>query len=218
MNKLQRCFGFSGLSYSLASMIRVLEDIEVKLCLWLQDNIGKNDEEEIKRIQDGEEEKYNHNITNKRGKKIWKKVVVQALKENKNRKKQKARLSIQEENLMTDGEGKEQNGFSNNVVEELERCDPLKLVNVLWKRLKSTRDRLKFCIENLRTHLPTSFLPLEMMKNMNRALNLLTSLETSLCSVEFPNKGLNLKQISNECQDASGRFDCYMKLRNEVKE
>jgi hypothetical protein len=70
---------------------------------------------------------------------------------------------------------------------------------------------------NLYTHLPTSLLPLDVVKTMRRALTLLKSHETWLCGVSVGNEGL--KQVLNNFQDTgssvglSRRGECLRLLR-----
>ncbi|CAK7338865.1 unnamed protein product [Dovyalis caffra] len=190
VNILVRCFGPSGWDSSLESMISLLEHMEEQFRLWLQDdNEEDEDDEKINTIQEREEKKNNQSNTETRSKKIWKEIEkadVQALKENENRKKQKA------------------------------RCDPLTYGKSLRRRFKSTSERLKFCIVNLYSHLPTSFIPLEVMKNMMRALDLVESLEILLHRFSVATK--QSKQARKECKDVGSRFDNHMQLWNVVKD
>ncbi|XP_075645219.1 helicase SEN1-like [Castanea sativa] len=66
----------------------------------------------------------------------------------------------------------------------------------IQRRFDCILKRLNYCIVNLYTHLPTSFISLEVVKNMNLALDFLRSLETLLCTVTVADKGL--KQVSGE--------------------
>ncbi|CAK7338866.1 unnamed protein product [Dovyalis caffra] len=191
---LVRCFGPYGWDSTLASMIWLLECMEEKFRLLLQDNSGKDDNEEdendekINTIQEREEEKYNKKSTDKRSQKIWEKkkeVGIQALRENKNTKKEKARRV------------------------------PSTFGEYLWQFI-STGETLKFCIVNLYTHLPTSFIPLVVMKDMIRALDLMESLEILLHKVSVARK--RSKQTHKECKDVGSRFDNHVQLRNVVKD
>jgi senataxin len=58
--------------------------------------------------------------------------------------------------------------------------DPLTFEEFLKKTFCSIHEQLKFCMVNLYTHLPTSLIPLEVVKRIIRALDLLKSLETVL--------------------------------------
>lgn len=58
---------------------------------------------------------------------------------------------------------------------------------------------------NLYTHLPTSLIQLEVVKNTIRALNLLKSLKTMLPGVHVGNEWL--KQVLNDIKDIGSRVD-----------
>jgi hypothetical protein len=61
--------------------------------------------------------------------------------------------------------------------------DPLTFEEFLKKTFCSIHEQLKFCMVNLYTHLPTSLIQLEVVKEIIRALDLLKSLETGLQGV-----------------------------------
>ncbi|KAJ7964387.1 p-loop nucleoside triphosphate hydrolase superfamily protein [Quillaja saponaria] len=58
--------------------------------------------------------------------------------------------------------------------------DLMTLEQFLLQRFRCIRQNLKNCMETFYTHLPTSFISLEVVKNMLKALELLKSLEDSL--------------------------------------
>ncbi|XP_021647252.2 uncharacterized protein LOC110640303 isoform X2 [Hevea brasiliensis] len=200
---------------------KILENPEEQYCLYLQKNTIEKDEEDEKKEQiinrGKEDENYDQNCEGK-NKKYGKKVIV---KENKGEGKQMASLHTRKhQQKLKDKEEEVGNGCSKTknkkIEQEDKKCKPLTLEEFVQERFKSVGERLKFCIVNLYTHLPTSFIPLELVKNMIRALGLLRSLETLLLRVNIANEGL--KQVLKEHEDVGSRIDNHMKLRNTMKE
>ncbi|KAL5723314.1 hypothetical protein ACHQM5_006727 [Ranunculus cassubicifolius] len=77
--------------------------------------------------------------------------------------------------------------------------EPLSFLEFIRKRFSCIEKDLKNCIKNLCTHMPTSFLPAEVVVKMNRALELLISLKKSLYSDTYSNLGL--KVAFDDCED-----------------
>ncbi|XP_062002779.1 uncharacterized protein LOC133720466 [Rosa rugosa] len=71
---------------------------------------------------------------------------------------------------------------------------------------------LKKCMVNLYTHLPTSCISLEVVKDMVRALGLLNSIESSLHTIGVANEGLKLIKDFKVPGSVVG---CLMQLRTE---
>ncbi|XP_062151603.1 uncharacterized protein LOC133860001 isoform X2 [Alnus glutinosa] len=82
--------------------------------------------------------------------------------------------------------------------------DPLTFEMFLKKTFCSIHEQLKFCMINLYTHLPTSLIPLEVVKKMIRALDLLKSLETAV------SQGVGVGQFTK----SSLREECLHILRH----
>jgi senataxin len=78
---------------------------------------------------------------------------------------------------------KEGNNKGDDELEKDDNNDPLTFEEFLKKTLCSIHEQLKFCMVNLYRHLPTSLIPLEVVKKIIRALDLLKSLETELQGV-----------------------------------
>jgi senataxin len=184
-------YGWKG---SLVSMICLLEDPKRQYDLYLNDrSMIDNKEEKTEGISKNKETNRNKGKEidqsfedNKKSKKKLNKVIVQALNENKNKKKNKEMIPSHKENKLEDEDGSSQN-----------KCDnPLSFEEFVLRRFKLILKRLEYCSENLYTHLPTSFISLEVVKNMNLALDFLRSLETLLCTLTDADKGL--KQVSGE--------------------
>ena len=115
---------------------------------------------------DNEEEK----IEDKKSKKNVRNVIVKASNENK---------------------------YKKNEGQVVDKCDShLSLEEFVQRRFNCILQRLKYCSVNLCTHLPTSFISLEVVKKMKLALDLLTSLEKLLSNVTVADK--ELEQVSEE--------------------
>ncbi|KAK9989209.1 hypothetical protein SO802_029448 [Lithocarpus litseifolius] len=85
------------------------------------------------------------------------------------------------------------------------------------KKFSLIHESLKCCMTDLCTHLPTSLLPLEVVKDMVRALKLLKSLQTLLCSLStVANEGL--EHVLNDFEDIGSSVGCSSKLSITVKE
>ena len=205
----------SGWKGSLLSMMCLLEDPKHQYELYLNErSMTDNKEGKIEgmsknkgrnRIQGKE---IDQSFEDKKGKKNIKKVIVQVLNENKNKKTLEIFPSEKEKKLEN---------------EEIQnKCDdPLSFAEFIQRRFDCILKRLNDCILNLYTHSPTSFISLEVVKNMNLALDFLRSLETLLCTVTVADKGL--KQVSGENEQSKlgnlmkssfVRKDCLRILRS----
>ncbi|KAM3684523.1 hypothetical protein ACB098_11G053200 [Castanea mollissima] len=205
----------SGWKGSFLSMMCLLEDPKRQYELYLNErSMTDNKEGKIEgmsknkgrnRIQGKE---IDQSFEDKKGKKNIKKVIVQVLNENKNKKTLEIFPSEKEKKLEN---------------EEIQnKCDdPLSFEEFIQRRFDCILKRLNYCIVNLYTHLPTSFISLEVVKNMNLALDFLRSLETLLCTVSVADKGL--KQVSGENEQSRlgnlmkssfVRKDCLQILRS----
>ncbi|KAJ9679698.1 hypothetical protein PVL29_021575 [Vitis rotundifolia] len=79
-------------------------------------------------------------------------------------------------------------------------CDDFFISQDFVKRFDLVHGQLKVYTENLYTHLPTSMIPLDVMKTMVRALNLLKNLSDLLHSIEedlnkFEDKGKRIRRL-----------------------
>ncbi|XP_075666951.1 helicase sen1-like isoform X1 [Castanea sativa] len=100
--------------------------------------------------------------------------------------------------------------------EAANECDnPLTFVEFVQKRFKCISKRLTFFMENLYTHLPTSFISLEVVKKMIKALDLLKSLETLLCAVCATDKVLLEKVFRKNVGSGLGHLRELSIVRNE---
>ena len=159
-------------------MICLLEDPNRQYDLYLNKrSTTDNEKERIRGMSENkgtnrnQRKEIDQSFDDNKSKKNLKKVIVQALNENKIKKTHKEICPYEKENHLT--------------FEEF-----------VQSRFNCISKRLKYCIENLYTHLPTSIISLEVVKNMNIALDFLRSLETLLCTLTDADKGL--KQVFGE--------------------
>ncbi|KAL7231117.1 hypothetical protein ACSBR2_009396 [Camellia fascicularis] len=207
---LASCFApMSGWNNSVESMICLLEDTELLYQLYLEKEKTKNykdgddneDEEEeiifgIRKVnnnQDNEGDIYDQDLKDTDKRKIWKKAIVQALKErkNKNKKIQNKKEPCQRKSQL--------------------KCDNLLTFDEFFKmRYEFIGNRLTFCLTNLYTHMPTSFISLEVAKEMIKAVDLLKTVGTLLHTSAFANEGL--REVLNGIKDVGNSINCSAKL------
>ncbi|GKV00265.1 hypothetical protein SLEP1_g12984 [Rubroshorea leprosula] len=194
VDMLSKCFSpVDGWKGSLRSMIELLEDPVGQYRQYLQRSKKSNDKE------DGDE---GDDDNNKR--KDWKKLISQILNKVKTMVKQQD-VSNEEKDA-----------------QEAETCedDPLTYIEFVRKTFNSISQRLRFCLVNLYTHLPTRCMSLEVGKNMMQAVDLLRSLEILLHDLgdEAQQKDHNIF----ECENSDGSLrklsltkkDCLQILRS----
>ncbi|KAJ8769973.1 hypothetical protein K2173_009055 [Erythroxylum novogranatense] len=144
----------------------------------MTEEINKNEEEKID-VQDIKENN------------IWLKHIFQALIASKSNEKQKVSASGQERQTVEKEDVRGHCLNKENKGQKEKTDERLTFEMFLKQQFKILSERLEFCIVNLSTHLPTSVLSLEVVKNMNIALNLLKSLRTSLRSPSVSDEYLN---------------------------
>lgn len=180
---LNHCFASkTGWRDILLSMISLLNDPKQQYHLYSKDEEDDSDDDDDgKKINvnlESREIKRNQEMGNtsdkmseeKKIKKAMKQVIFQTLKEN--RKKQKnSKDKKKEEDI---------DGVSIEKVREEKRKirgNPLTFEEFLKKRFGYFAERLYFCIENLCTHLPTSLISPQVVKNMLEAVDSLKSFQ-----------------------------------------
>jgi senataxin len=186
---LEKCFAHkSGWRNGLESMISLLDDPKLQYEIYLE----KKEKEKMEEEKRKEERK-------KEGKRKEEKRKEEKRKEGK-RKEEKRK----EENNKRGDELKKDD-------DEPKKDDdnPLTFEEFLKKTFRSTHEQLEFCMVNLYTHLPTSFLPLEVVKEMRRALTLLKSLEPLFRGVSVANE--RLKHVHNDFEDMGSSVGCLAK-------
>ncbi|KAK8669288.1 hypothetical protein V6N13_106723 [Hibiscus sabdariffa] len=98
-----------------------------------------------------------------------------------------------------------------------ETCEgnTLTLQEFVKKRFSVYKERLKFCVVNLYTHLPTHHISLEVVKNMMVALDSLGLIETLLNSYDYGDEGLRGTLYDTEKE--SEFVGHFAKLRAAIK-
>uniref|UniRef100_A0A5B6ZAC3 Helicase MAGATAMA 3 n=1 Tax=Davidia involucrata TaxID=16924 RepID=A0A5B6ZAC3_DAVIN len=188
---LEKCFApLSGWKGSIESMICLLQEPEKQYRAYLEKEKQNDDDDE----EEGQEI-YDQDFIDENKTKFWKNFIVQTLRENKKKKKHKEKSRGKKNK----GEGKAGKKYRDGL---------LTFEEFFKNRFNSNRNRLIFCIENLYTHLPTSFISLEVAKKMIRVLDLLKSVGTLLNSVE--DGGNRVKRLTKL---SSAKTQCLKILR-----
>lgn len=228
----------SGWKGSIESMIQLLEDPVKQYQLYLdkQREKDQNDDEEPQNDDEGELEGglfEDINVSDKQGKvdeigsqgskenkPKWNKVIVQTLKENK---KKKSKNKAASKNLKHNREEKNISESKKNEREPNKKSVTLLSFDEFFiKEFKRIGNRLIFCITSLYTHMPTSFVPMEVAKNMKRALDMLRSLGSLTHKVTSANERLREVLCGVESAERSKRHfnelrrtrtECLLKLK-----
>ncbi|GMP32344.1 hypothetical protein CsSME_00006141 [Camellia sinensis var. sinensis] len=137
---------------------------------------------------------------------FWRKTVIQILKENRNKKKQKKKEPFKRKSQLKSDKTKEENRG-----ERVDKCEKLKTFEEFFMdKFKSIGNGLIFLIPILYTHMPTSIISLEVVKEMIKALNLLKSFRTLLHTDVAANNFL--RELINGTVDVGNRINGFMKL------
>ncbi|XP_052307958.1 uncharacterized protein LOC18097562 isoform X3 [Populus trichocarpa] len=182
---LYHCFNPStGWKHTLGSLITLLEDPEHQYRRYLESKDGMHGFEEINTSKGKDEAVNDQEKKGTNSRKVLKKALIQAMKDNKKKEKQKQNK---------DGKVKKE------VILSFEE-----FVKDSFEFLSAKLDVL---IVDLYTHLPTSIISLEVVKNMIIALGGLKSFKPLLYSVSVGDEGLKqvLSDFENEGSGA-GQF------------
>ncbi|KAL7223622.1 hypothetical protein ACSBR1_025137 [Camellia fascicularis] len=137
---------------------------------------------------------------------FWRKKIVQILKENRNKKKQKKKEHFKRKSQLKSDKTKEENRG-----EGVDKCEKLKTFEEFFMdKFKPIGNGLIFLIPILYTHMPTSIISFEVAKEMIRALDLLKSFRTLLRTDVAANKFL--RELINGTADVGNRINGFMKL------
>nr|GLL19013.1 probable helicase MAGATAMA 3 isoform X3 [Ipomoea trifida] len=185
VNALASCVSPSvGWQVGLISMISLLEEPEVLYKKYLE-TVKEKDEDSDEEPGSGEVNAAEKDglITKKDLKKTrisnpWNKFIIQTIKENKKKKLKSKKSSL---NNAKCHKGK---GCSSREV-KIWTFDEF-----ILKKYESLVEQLEFCMKNLYTHLPTSYISLEVVMNMVRAINLLPTLGALLKTLSETHGGL----------------------------
>ncbi|KAI8540972.1 hypothetical protein RHMOL_Rhmol08G0026900 [Rhododendron molle] len=197
----------SGWKHNVESVICLLEHPEEMYRLYLEQEKKKNEDDD--KGEEEEETSFENQMVNNNedkeedidqdsndgdNREIWRRKIVQTLKENKKmeKKKKEDEPSKREGNFKCDKREEKENSTRSNKEkgEKVEKDkDPLTFEEFFIKRFKLIGNKLIFCITNLYTHMPTSFISLEVVEKMMKARDLLNSIG-AMCRHTVANKGL----------------------------
>ncbi|PSS00256.1 P-loop containing nucleoside triphosphate hydrolase protein [Actinidia chinensis var. chinensis] len=200
---LASCFApMSGWKNCVESMICLLEDPQALYHSYVEKEKGKDGEDDS--AKDEEDKSFGNDneddINDK--KKIWRKAIVQTVKDNKNKIK---------------NTNKNENMKKQNQEEPSQRkAYSTTFEQFVMKRYKFIENNLIFFLTNLYTHLPTTLVSLEVVKKMIRVLDLLKSigtlLHTSVAATE------DLKDTLDGIKGVGSKSERSMKLRSAKEE
>ncbi|KAF9664169.1 hypothetical protein SADUNF_Sadunf17G0128300 [Salix dunnii] len=218
---LYHCFAPStGWKHTLDSMINLLEDPEDQYRRYLENMIkeieggdkddGKVEFEEMNLNKEKDEVVNDQNQKGRNNRKALKKILLQALKDNKKTEKQKQKVSSHQERLP------ECEGKGNQYGKENKGDNILPFEEFVKKRFKILSEKLDYLIVGLYTHLPTSVISLEDVKNMIEALDSLSCLKTLLNGVSVGDEGLKL--VINDFEDEESSACQFSRLGTKRKD
>ncbi|XP_017243832.1 helicase sen1 isoform X1 [Daucus carota subsp. sativus] len=209
---LLKCFApKSGWTNCLSSLISLVEDPEEQYRLYLRNEKYEESDEE-----DGYDEEEvevscapgNRSLKYTQEKNVWKEVIVKILRKNDKKINWRREDPSREDKHSKSGR-KKQNDFSQNQ-------KVMNFEDFFRSRFFSKREFMKFCIVNLLTHLPTSFISLDNVKNMMTALRLLESFGTSLHSDAV--NGIGLKDVLAQIMNVGQFVNVFSILKKTRKE
>lgn len=208
---LAQCYApKSGWKNCLASLICLLENPEEQYHVYLR---NENDEVDKESESDGDEEEVElvegmraQRSVKYKGKIIWREVIAETMRRN---------LKKINLNSKAPTEQKNQSKFGReNWVNHSQLQGKMSFDDFFRGRFNSKRRFMKLCAVNLVTHVPTSYISEEEVKNMIRTLNLLEHLETFLYSDSVNAIGLKEVLVKNEGHSVKG-YDVFKKVREE---
>ncbi|KAK7843390.1 hypothetical protein CFP56_012621, partial [Quercus suber] len=193
VNVLRKCFtSSSGWKECLEVVIRFLENPKLEYNIYFEERKKKNVEVEDELKQ---EESTSNPVKEDDGTMTFEEFV-------------------KKKNVEVEDELKQEESTSNPAKED---DHTMTFEEFVKKKFSLIRKSLKCCMIDLCTHLPTSLLPLEVVKDMIRALKLLKSLQTLLCNLStVANEGL--EHVLNDFEDIGSSVGCSSKLSITVKE
>ncbi|PIA63241.1 hypothetical protein AQUCO_00200927v1 [Aquilegia coerulea] len=202
VKRLAECFvPLTGWRHQLISMISLLEDPTSQYQVYLEQKIKEKEQD-----RDHEKKKeIRRKKTRKQKIKEKEQEAVHEIKKKEVREKEKRKQKEKGKLIQTmiiEGEGDKS-------------CDnALTMWEFTRKRFDCTEWNLRHCIRIFCTHLPTSFLSIEVVGEMNRALNLLQLLRTNLHGDIFSNK--DLENVFN-CSEDSNYTACESSTSSSLR-
>ncbi|KAK7820527.1 hypothetical protein CFP56_038725 [Quercus suber] len=229
VNVLRKCFtSSSGWKECLEVVIRFLENPKLEYNIYFEERKKKNVEVEDELKQ---EESTSNPVKEDDDTMTFEEFVKKKNVEVEDELKQESKEStsnpvkeddgtmtfeefVKKKNVEVEDELKQEESTSNPAKED---DHTMTFEEFVKKKFSLIRKSLKCCMIDLCTHLPTSLLPLEVVKDMIRALKLLKSLQTLLCNLStVANEGL--EHVLNDFEDIGSSVGCSSKLSITVKE
>ncbi|KAJ9679683.1 hypothetical protein PVL29_021572 [Vitis rotundifolia] len=191
---LAKCFSpRSGWKYSLESMICLLEDPKEMYSTYLRERMNQRKGVQTNQEKEEDIQSQSSNKDRKKNKKSWMRKDIERTLKNSKKGKGKKQQDKNSEGA-TDGS-----------------CDKLLTLEEFFKKkFYDIVNNLKFCIPKLRTHLPTSLIPLEVAKNMIGAHRLLESFIILFQNISGESEGL--KEVIEKIGDAGKSVDSFCKF------
>ncbi|KAG5534410.1 hypothetical protein RHGRI_022510 [Rhododendron griersonianum] len=213
---LSRCLSpLSGWKHNVQSMLCLLEDPEEMYRLYLEQEKKMNEVDE-KGEEEEEESSFENQTVNSDGDE--EEDIGEDLNDgDKKKEEEEEEPSKREEKLKFDSKREEKENSTQSNKEKGEKDEgPLTFEEFFIKRFELISKKLIFCIKDLYTHMPTSFIPLEAVKKMTKVLDLLKSIGAmSMCNHAVANEGL--KEVSNRVDEfgntMSSNRECVQVLR-----
>ncbi|KAH7851793.1 hypothetical protein Vadar_016547 [Vaccinium darrowii] len=220
----------SGWKHNVDSMIYLLEDPEEMYHLYLEevkksnqdDDEGEEEEETSfgnRIVNDDKEENIDEDLNVGDKREIWRRKIIQTLKENKKTEKRKKNDTSKRKEKFKDDKSEETDNSTGSNKEKGEKAekdeDPMTFEEFFMQRFKLIGNRLIFFTTNLYTNMPTSFISFEVVKKMIKALDLLKSIGT-MCSRAVANKGL--KEVLNGVDEVGNIIKHFRNLSSSKTE
>ncbi|XP_020554805.1 uncharacterized protein LOC105178399 [Sesamum indicum] len=210
---LARCFApLSGWRGTLDKMMRLLEDPGGQYLLFLEQQKeentddshrdGNHDEDEDEKNDNGNELAGQDGLSGSQGKDdliknenfkknikkdVWKKLIIERTKGNKKEKLNK-KVSLQERRK-SKCEGGKDSSKNKHSDSSNTKSMPWTFEEFFTKKFFAIEEHLILCIEGLCAHMPTSYLPLEVVNDMIKVLDQLQEFESFLRNVDITDEG-----------------------------
>ncbi|KAG5534411.1 hypothetical protein RHGRI_022511 [Rhododendron griersonianum] len=205
----------SGWKHNVESMICLLENPEEMYRLYLEQEKKKNEDDD--KGEEEEEESSFENQTVNSNEDEEEDIGEDLNDGDKKKKEEEEEPSKREEKLKFDSKREEKENSTQSNKEKGEKDEgPLTFEEFFTKRFELISKKLIFCIKELYTHMPTSFIPLEAVKKMMKVLDLLKSIEAmSMGSHAVANEGLKevLNRVDEFGNTMSSNRECVQVLR-----
>ncbi|KAL8133831.1 hypothetical protein AgCh_009046 [Apium graveolens] len=209
---LSKCFApRSGWRYCPSSLIGLVEDPEGQYRLYLiNEKNEESDEDDGCDVDEVEQSCVpgNRSLKYTQEKNVWRGLIVQILRKNDKKINFRCKYPFQKDKQSAFGR-KKQDNFSEN-------RKKMNFEDFFRSRFDSKQELMKFCIVNLVTHLPTSFISQDEVKNMMTALRLLESFKTSLYSDAV--NGIGLKEVLAQIMNVGQVVNVFSMLKRTRKE